>query len=314
MNAKTVFSSALVWTVVCLGAVRGQAPSGSPVPPSPTGSYSNSAPNLPSLVPPPSSAPADIAPGSPGAPGMYGPSSWIRGDKYGCCDQPGGSGPIQTELFVRAGPSVPFGHNGQVAESLQTGLDLEAGGRVLFFDPSMEEAWSVELGITNITNHAHSGVPMNLNIFVPQNPNNPATAPNASGGFNPLMVNFGQNGLPGVTLEQLNRTYFDLGGGKDWYIWGSANSAGSKWRVGIDGGGRYGTESAEFNEIPHRTDVIGGLFAAIHSDYECPLCRSFIFQAGVRVEYGYTWSDIMQIQNNSDVQDLNIMISIGVRF
>jgi hypothetical protein len=314
MNAKTVFSTALVWTVVGLGAVRGQTtpnPQGTPLSSGPQSAASSLPPaagplSPPSSLPPggPSSGPNEV-PGGPN--GMYGVSSWIRGDKYGCCDHVGGNGPIQTELFFNAGVSIPLGHNGQVALALQNGLDLGVGGRTLFFDPAMVTAWDIVVGITNITNHAHGSPPMALNILVPQL--NPVT--NTVTG---VPVSFGSSGVPGVTLQDLNRTFVDLGGGKEWYLWGAANSCGPKLLFGIDGGGRYGTERAEFHEIPHRTDVIAGMFAAVRCDYECPLCGCFVLQAGVRVEYSYTWSDIMQIQNNSDVQDLNILFSIGVRF
>jgi hypothetical protein len=243
----------------------------------------------------------------------YTLSSWIRGDKYGCCSPVGDNGPIETELYFDIGPSIPFG-NGQVAKFLQTGLDMGFGGRVLFFDAAMDSAWVVDIGLTNITNHAHNGTPMAVNILVPQNPNNPVTPPSANGTFPPVHVFFGRDGAPGVTLQELNRTYVNLGAGKDWYLIGDANSCGSKFRFGIEGGGRYGTERAEFHEIPHRTDVIAGLYCGVHADYECPLCGCFVFVAGFRFEYGYTWSDIMQIQNDSDVQDVNLLFNIGVRF
>ena len=65
--------------------------------------------------------------------------------------------------------------------------------------------------------------------------------------------------------------------------------------------------------IRHRTDVVGQVFFALHSDVEVP-CGCCIFQAGVRVEWDYTWSDILQRQNDSNMQDLNVMINLGIRF
>jgi hypothetical protein len=314
MNAKTVMTTALVWIALGLGAVRAQS---MPASPGPVGNVTNLPPgaplNPPSSLPPgaPASGPNEV----PGAPyGTYSLSSWIRGDKYGCCDRVGGDGPIQAELFVSSGVSIPIGHVGQVQSFLQNGLDLGISTRTMFFEPSMEAAWDIEVGVSNIYNHAHSGKPMSLKQTVPQNPNSPVTAPNAAGGFPPVQVFFGQGTVPGVTLQDLNRTYLDLGAGKEWYLWGSANSCGSKCRFGIDGGGRYGTERAEFHEIPHRTDVIAGLYAGARADYECPLCGNFVFQAGVRVQYSYTWSDIMEIQNNSDVQELLVLFTVGLRF
>jgi len=275
MNAKTVFSTALVLTAFSFGAVLAQPPSSmsalDTVPP-PAGTGSN----------------GDVPQPQQQTSTRLQLSSWIRGDKYDCCGGCGSSGPIQTELFIRFGPSIPFG-NGAVAEALTTGYYLGGGGRALFFDPTMCHAWTVELGLANIYNHA---------------PSNRTETP---------LFLAGQTAPTFVTLEGLTRTFFDLGVGHEWYVWGSAGCHGPSWRVGCDGGGRYGTARADLHEIQHRSDVIGGVWAAAHTDLEIP-CGCCIFQAGFRVEYGYTWSDILQIQNKSDVQDINILLSMGVRF
>jgi hypothetical protein len=34
----------------------------------------------------------------------------------------------------------------------------------------------------------------------------------------------------------------------------------------------------------------------------------------LRGEWAYTWSDILQIQNNSDLSEFAVMIQAGVRF
>jgi hypothetical protein len=312
MSAKTVFSTALVVTLCTFGAVRAQAPK------YPQDDWMPKAP-LDSGKPPPDGlygkGPA-TQPSGWDTTAQHPLSSWIRGDKFACCDEVGCCGPIQEELFFRLGPALPVG-NGTVVDNLQTGLYLGIGGRVLFFDPAMTSAWTVELGLAHIYNHAHfpangQGIP--LNILVPQDPNNPVTPRDANGNLPPQPVSFGQGALPGVTLTELDRTYLDLGVGKEWYLFGSAsNCDGCRWRVGCDGGGRWGSEMASFNEIRHRTDVIGGVWAAIHTDAEIP-CGCCILQLGFRLEYGYTWSDIMQIQNKSDVQDINFLFNIGVRF
>ena len=63
----------------------------------------------------------------------------------------------------------------------------------------------------------------------------------------------------------------------------------------------------------HLTDTIGGVYASLHSDLDIP-CGCCVFQLGFRAEWDYTWSDILQIQNKSDVQDINLMVSLGVRY
>jgi hypothetical protein len=65
--------------------------------------------------------------------------------------------------------------------------------------------------------------------------------------------------------------------------------------------------------VRHRTDVVGGMFGSIHTDVECP-CHGMIFQAGLRAEYGYVWSDVLQRQNNADLMSINLMVNFGLRF
>jgi hypothetical protein len=101
--------------------------------------------------------------------------------------------------------------------------------------------------------------------------------------------------------------------GREWYLWAPADQPGSKWRVGMDLGGRVGVARADFNEITHRTDNLWGAFVAIHSDWEIP-CGSCIWMAGVRTEWGYSWMGILQSFNNSDIADLGLMLNLGVRF
>ena len=94
--------------------------------------------------------------------------------------------------------------------------------------------------------------------------------PPAAAGTPATSVAFGQNGIPGVTVREVNRTFMNLGGGKEMYLIGSAHCDGLTWRIGWDGGGHYGSERVTFNEIPHRTGVIEGAYAALHSDIEIP--------------------------------------------
>ena len=118
-----------------------------------------------------------------------------------------------------------------------------------------------------------------------------------------------------VAVRDLNRTYVNLAGGREWYLWGCADCSKPdvNWRVGFDLGGRYGTEKLEVTNFDHRTDVIAGTFGSIHTDLEIPW-RCCIFQAGVRAEYGYTWGDILQRQTDGDVQEINLLITLGTRF
>jgi hypothetical protein len=123
--------------------------------------------------------------------------------------------------------------------------------------------------------------------------------------------------LPTVnaSVADYNQTFFNLAGGKVWYLRGSGDPSeqGCLWRVGCEGGGRYGTSKVDFNEIRHRTDVVGGMFAALYTDLEVP-CQCAILQAGFRWEYQYIWGDPLQHQNQGDYQSFNLLATLGVRF
>ncbi|MGH9677652.1 MAG: hypothetical protein ACRD36_11175, partial [Candidatus Acidiferrum sp.] len=213
-------------------------------------------------------------------------SSWMMGTSpSGCCGPTGRFGPIGAEIFFRVGPTFDVS-SGLFGHELNVGWDIEGGGRTLFFNKAMDAAWIVTLSVSNINEHAHDQTVVArvndvsiqqaglANLFPAQNPN--TKIPN----------------FP-VTVRSLNRTYVNLGGGREWYLWGSAAEKGlndgqlPNWRVGFDAGGRYGSAKLELNEIRNRSDNIGGLYAAIFSDVEWP-CGCCVITTGLRTEYGYT--------------------------
>ena len=76
-------------------------------------------------------------------------------------------------------------------------------------------------------------------------------------------------------------------GDRDWWLWGPANCCdGPLWRLGFDFGGRYGSGSARFHEIRHRTDVMGGVWVGVHSDCEIP-CGCGWFVGSVRLKINW---------------------------
>ena len=77
-------------------------------------------------------------------------------------------------------------------------------------------------------------------------------------------------------------------------------------------GGRYGAATVKFNEIRHHTQVIEGIYAAIHTDLEIPWGRC-TYLAGIRGEYGFTWSNIFD-RGQGDLQDLTALFNLGVRY
>ena len=174
-------------------------------------------------------------------------------------------------------PSVP----GSFPRCLNVGWMIEAGGRVLFFNPAMNRAWVVEASFSNNFNHA----PANNHDILVENTN--------------------------VTLHSLNRTFLNVGLGRDWCL-ASPMDGRAKWNFGIDAGFRYGTGEVAFHEIANRTSLLTGAYAAMHSDLQIPY-GCFVFEMGLRAEWAYTHSyEFLQTPN--DMQDINFLLNIGVRY
>lgn len=221
-----------------------------------------------------------------------GLSDWIVYKRPECC-APGPNIPLYSELDLHVGPSIPVGGN-YLGRQLQVGWTIDGSIRGLRFNQDMTSAWVGEIHLLNSNNTGVTkGDPVVLNIF----------QKNAVG--NSVLTN-----VP-VTVRSYNRTLAGLGFGKEWYLLEPANAPGRKWRAGVDAGGRWGSASMQFPEIRHRTDVITGVYAAAHTDFEIPYGRCFL-SWGLRCEWAYTWSNILQMQ--SDVQEINVLATFGVRY
>jgi hypothetical protein len=251
-------------------------------------------------------------------------SDWLLYPRSpGCCGPVGQHGPIQTDLFVRSGLIWPTG-GGILVHSLKVGWDIEIGGRALFFDPPLQRAWTVSLSISNDFNPGRHDVPSFTltNIPVKTSVGALQAAANAAAGNTNAAVNPQANTTPvtvavpqvSASVASFNQTYVNVAFGREWYIIGCADCGDHwNWRVGADIGGRYGTSKLEFNEISHRTDVLGGIFLAAHTDFEYP-CRCGTILAGMRTEWGYSWTDTLQRQNPGDFQSFALLFNLGVRF
>jgi hypothetical protein len=236
----------------------------------------------------------------PGLPPPGGLSSWLLYPRSaGCCGPVGKDGPIFQEFYVRNGTSFTIS-GGPFGNILAPGWAFEAGGRVLFFNPTVDAAWTVDLALSNF----HYNTSRDQVIFLR---NIPSTTPNPGGGNT-------TTALPLVLTRPsgLNITDVSAAGGREWYLWGNCTDGGPSWRVGGDLGGRWGSARLDLREIKHRTDVVGGFFLSAHSDVEFP-CGCCIFQAGVRVEYDFIWTDILQSPNDQ-LQTLNLLFTLGARY
>lgn len=299
----TLFLSGLTAALLGAGAARGQ--NWAPPSTSPGG-----------LVVPPVQVPQQMGPGAPGggvpnggANGngngprssddvfVPGRSSWLTYARpKGCCGPVGGDGPIGYQIYLRTGVSFPFG--GFLASQLKPGWVIDGGLRTLFFNTTLDAAWTIDGGISNVN---YNSTTRDTAIL------RDVTQTIAGQQVNiPELI---------VTPGGLNQTFVNLAFGRELYLWGDSKQAevAPTWRVGWDVGGRWGTEKLVLREIRHRTDTIGGLFGALHTDLEFP-CSCCIYHVGARAEYGYVWSDVLQSHNNADLNTINLLITAGVRY
>lgn len=229
-------------------------------------------------------------------------SQWIT-YSYGDFGPVGGGIPVLSEVFIRSGFAIPTssGPGSNLGRVLDLGWDIEGGGKLLFFNPAVDRAWTIWASISNVCNRSRSTdttfTITDQNDFF-QIGVNPKTG-------QPIF------GPKPVTVQSLNRTFVNLAIGREWYLFGSANTPENRWRVGIDTGGRWGSASVRLFEIQHRTDVIGGVFTGIYGDMAIPVGAATLLP-GLRVEWDYTWSDILQGAN--DVMSFNVLFTLGLLF
>jgi hypothetical protein len=228
-------------------------------------------------------------------PGVSGSlSSWIRYTRPDCCGPIGAHGPIHTELYALTGPSLPIG-GGLFGTILDTGWDVQGGGRSLFYNSDVTAAWTADLSLQYIYNHGKPD--KTINLF------RPGTSVETMRTTRPTAAH----------MRALHRVNGTINLGREWYLKVPDNNWGLQWRVGLDGGGRLGTVRLDLVELPHRTDVLYGVDVAVHSDLEIPRgCCNFLI--GVRAEWDHDWMSILQSQNNSNLQDANFLLTFGVRY
>jgi hypothetical protein len=253
------------------------------------------------IFPPPSPTDKDgkpLAPPETPDPPSGVLSDWIVGRRACCEGPPGIITPMFTEVYMNVGASFPVGGM-TLSRELKTGWSVTGGTRALFFNEAETSAWAVDLHIINTNESAgkqntqfpvlffQNGVPSNQVLFR------------------------GNTGLTKFSIQNANRTLAGLGVGKEWYIWKPATSDDCKWRFGVDFGGRWGSQRVNFNEFDHLVGPVEAVYADVHSEMEIPWGR-WMFHAGVRIEWAYDWSNVLQ--RVSDAQDISLMITMGVRF
>ncbi len=338
MSVKQIGLSGLCWLLCGLGWLHAQSPAdgpmnpygpslyssglsreGSEAPTNPVTSSTGTGPLSSAFRPAPAGVNAEgiaIDEGSPPPPPMvpiplappYSP--YLNYPHSPCCCGPIGKcgGPFGYDVFLRSGLIFPIGSS-IFDKVLQTGWEIEGGGQLYMFNKPQTAAWIATMSVANFYNGTG-----NFNIPVTLF-NVPVELPPAANSAFPVRTIKTFPSLE-LTVNYLNMTFANLYIGREWWLCGSADpgqTTGLNWRVGFDSGGRWGSAKIAFNEIQHRTGVVGGVDCAIYSYLEYPF-RCGIPFAGVRFEYNYIWTGLLQRQNPGDFQSLNLLFQLGVRF
>ena len=270
MSAKAIVTRAVI--LAALGGWTGRAvaqlppsygstanPEQLPAPTAPTTSP------LPAVMPPPSQIPAIQA----GLPSGSVPDPWITYDRPGCCGPIGADGPIDTELYIRSGPSITTG-NSIIQRTVNTGWAEEFGGRSVFFNRDTTAAWTADIGI-DYTYDNGGGSGHNFTLFQPFSINTSTNVFQQVTQVVPVPLT--------VSIRDYQRVAFRPSFGGEWYIGRPAYCPGTHWRVGTDIGGRWGSSRIGLNDFTQPniviyrrlSDVYGSVVLAIHSDVEVPV-------------------------------------------
>ena len=254
----------------------------------------------------------------------------------------GNDGPIGGEFYLRSGAAVNLGGTGIFGRVMDTGFEVQGGVRSIFFRPEPTSAWTVDVGLSTAFYHNRRNETATLRNFASTTGSNTGststTTNSAAAGGNSTNTTGTGSGSTGVgatntsnvsggstttiiplfpvTPTNLNQTSVRLLLGQEYFLLGSDGDPADgfwKWRAGWDAGGALGSSKVDLKEIRHRNDQTGSGIVAVHTDLEIPYGHC-LFQAGFRAEYRYTWSDILQPQNNTDLSTLSLMFSTGVRF
>jgi hypothetical protein len=250
---------------------------------------------------------------SPGMPmttlpaGSY-PSPYYS-DAAGCCGPLGKHGRVGYELYSYTGPNLPVG-SGDFIGRLNVGWVVGGGGRALFFNPTHDAAWVIDLGLSYTYNRGEQQEPVFLDIRQP-----PRSDP-LTGRVIPQPDLYTLSAIRG-----LHRTNFNFALGRDWWLWGPASNGlqdGWNLRVGGQVGGRWGTAHVDIvplnqiNGYARRQNVTHGLYLAAHTSLEVPFGGCILF-TGLRAEWGYDWTNIVP-PLGGDLKNVNLLLTAGIRY
>ncbi len=236
----------------------------------------------------------------PGA--VYSP--WVGDNPAGgCCGPVGANGPVTYEGYFRTGVSLLSGGGAMTSVAKTFGWNVQGGSRSLFFNPTGDAAWVLDLGI-GYTANAGRGAERPINILT-----------------NSVKFGGGDGVFP-AGVREVRRTSLNFAIGRDYFLNGpgvvGSEPGYGNFRTGWDVGGRWGTSSVGFEPFGdpdgyrRRQSIFHGLYLAGNATWEKPM-GSWTFYLGGRVEWGYYWANMLP-PNDGDFREVNILLMTGVRF
>lgn len=267
---------------------------------------------LTTLTAPP--GPAVVAQPTTGLPGVGTAGVlWSGGSPAGCCGPVGANGPVTYEVYLRTGPSITVGGGPEFSGALKDGWMVAGGGRTLYFNPAGDAAWALDLGLS-YTYTRGAGAERVIGVGTTPAANNNPNSPDFGRVVDPEQIN-------AFNIRGYHRTSFNFAVGRDYWLNGPGNVAcdgGWNTRVGWDVGGRWGTSHVDLVPVNNqaqyfrRTAIFHGMFLGLNWTKEIPM-GSWIGFIGGRFEYSYDWGNVVPPQDG-DLQSVNLLLSLGVRF
>lgn len=307
----TRYLLAVIWAGVIgttgFGQADPPAPGSSllPPPPSSTGPSPTATLTAPTAMVPPSLPPGSVT------------SPWCGGSPAGanCCGPVGANGPVVYEIYARTGPNILVGEAGFTGP-LKNGWTVAAGGRSLFLDKSGDAAWVLDFGLGYTYNKGDLETLLQAQVN-PRLIGKQQSADQAAGRTSTITLD---TTLPSV-VRRLMRTTVNYSLGRDWWLNGPGYvGAEQGWnnRIGFDVGGRWGTAHVDLfpqtGDVDYlrRQGITHSVYLGGHWNTEVPMGAWILF-GGVRAEWGKTWTNLIP-PNDGDLQDVNLLLTLGVRF
>lgn len=269
------------------------------------------------------SAPTGTLPAGPLPAGSV-ESPWCGATPAGAYTNPiGGNGPVTYELLGYTGPSMPV-LGGVLNNRLNVGWVVGTDARTLFFNQTHDAANVLIFGYTYTFNKGRNDVANGIDVATPRQRQaiNPDTGfPQFDGNGNPVFERNPIDGLARYTVRSFQRQSFNFGVGRDWWLNGPAYvgaASESNWRFGADLGGRWGTGHIDLVPLNNRENylrragVYHGFYAGTSIQYERTFGNTILY-TGLRVQWAYNWMNYV-LPQDGDMQDVNILMTLGVRF